>query len=211
MPLDFSIFESLNDLALRHDRVEDILRFIALNAQFAFIAVLVVLFFGRDRWRSLSGPRAVALAGVSAIVALGVAHVIGSIWDRPRPYEAHPGNAHLFLSPSPDPSFPSDHATAAFALAVAVFMYRRSAGWLLLGMAALVSVARVATGTHYPSDVLGGALLGALTALALYSFPPARRGTEAIADFAVTLWERASARLAHGTRWTFRQVRGRET
>jgi undecaprenyl-diphosphatase len=192
--MDFKIYEALNDLAIGHDGLEDVLRFVALYAQFFFIAVLAILFFARGKWRSVNGRRGVAIAGFSALLALGVAHVIGSLWDRPRPYEAHPGNAHLFLSPSPDPSFPSDHATAAFALAVAVFLHHRRAGWLMLAMAAVVSVARVACGTHYPSDVIGGALLGALAALVIYFVPPARRAANAVADWVGTLYERVANR-----------------
>jgi undecaprenyl-diphosphatase len=193
MRMDFTIYKALNDLAAGHDRLEDVLRFVASDAQFFFIAVLAILFFARGKWRSVNGRRGVAVAGFSALLAFGIAHVIGSLWDRPRPYEAHPG-AHLFLSVSPDPSFPSDHATAAFALAVAVFLYHRRAGWLMLGMAALLSVARVACGTHYPSDVIGGALLGTLAALGIYYLPPARRAVHTLADWVGTIYERIANR-----------------
>ncbi len=192
--MDFTIYEALNDLATSHDWLEDLLRFVALYAQLFFIAVLAVLFLARGKWRSVNGRRGVTVAGFSALLALGVAQVIGKLWDRPRPYEAHPGNAHLFLSPSPDPSFPSDHATAAFALAVAVFLHHRRAGWLMLGMATALSVSRVATGTHYPSDVIGGALLGTFAALAIYFVPPARRLAHALADWVGTLYERVVTR-----------------
>ena len=37
---------------------------------------------------------------------------------------------------------------------------------------------------HYPSDVLGGAVLGALVALFVVRFPPTRRVADAIGDFA---------------------------
>src|SRR3954466_894762 len=117
--MDFNAYKTINDFVARHDWIEDALRFLALDAQFFFVAVLVLLFFARGKWRSVNGRRGVAAAGLSALLALGVAQIIGHIWDRARPYEAHSG-VHLFVSPSLDPSFPSDHATAAFALAVAV-------------------------------------------------------------------------------------------
>ena len=166
--IDFTLFKALNDLAARHDGlVEDPLRFCAVNLQYAFVALLAVLFFVRGKWRSINGRHGVVAAGFSALLALGVAHIIADIWVRPRPYDAHPG-AHLFIAPSADSSFPSDHATAAFAIAVALFLRHRKAGWIALAMATLVSVARVAVGTHYPADVAAGAVIGTVAALVLW-------------------------------------------
>ena len=72
-----------------------------------------------------------------------------------------------------DGGFPSDHATAAFAIGVAVLLRHRAAGVVVLILAALLAVGRVAIGVHYPSDVLAGALLGTAVAVALW--PPAVR------------------------------------
>jgi len=150
--IDFTLFKAVNDLAAAHDGLEDSLRVFALNAQYAFAALLAVLFLVRGKWRSVSGRHGVVAAGFSALLALAVAQLIADLWARPRPYLAHP-DVHLFIAPSHDPSFPSDHATAAFAIAVALFLRHRGVGWLALGLATVVSVARVAVGTHYPGDV----------------------------------------------------------
>jgi undecaprenyl-diphosphatase len=186
--VDFSLYQLLNDFAAKHDWLEDPLRFFALDAQWLFVAILAILFFARGKSRSVNGRRGVAAAGASAVLALGVAQVIATLWDRARPYEAH-ASAHLFISRSPDPSFPSDHATAAFALAVAVFLWHRRAGWLMLAMATVLAVSRVAVGTHYPGDVLGGAAIGAASALIVYYTPAARRLTNALGDFAGGVYE----------------------
>ena len=196
MSLDFSVYERLNDYAAHHDGFEDFLRFFSVDGQVVFIALLAVLFFARGKYRSRNGRHGVAAAGFSALLALTVAQVIGHLWDRPRPYEAHPGEAHLMLPLSHDPSFPSDHAIAAFAIAVAICLRHRRAGVLALVLASLVSVSRVALGTHYPSDVLGGAILGALCALVFW-IPPVRQRLHRVADWAGELYERLmTARLS---------------
>ena len=43
------------------------------------------------KWRLINGRRGVVAAGLSALLALGLAHIIADIWARPRPYVAHPG------------------------------------------------------------------------------------------------------------------------
>ena len=65
----------------------------------------------------------------------------------------------------PDPSFPSDHAAAAFAIAFCVLAFSRWAGVGFLSAATLIGLSRIALGMHYPSDVLAGLLVGWAAAL----------------------------------------------
>jgi undecaprenyl-diphosphatase len=62
-------------------------------------------------------------------------------------------------------AFPSDHAALYFALAVGLFWWTRWAGVLGTVCALVFSLARVAVGFHYPSDIAAGAALGASTSL----------------------------------------------
>jgi undecaprenyl-diphosphatase len=152
------------------------------------VALLAALFLARGKWRSVNGRHGVIAAGFSALLALGAAQIVAHLVERPRPYIAHPGDAHLFIAASPDPSFPSDHATAAFAIAVALLLRHRRAGILALAMAVTVSVARVAVGTHYPGDVVAGALLGSAAALILWH-PVVRRPLHELSDWAGRIYE----------------------
>jgi undecaprenyl-diphosphatase len=192
--MDFTLYKALNGFAAHHEAFEDPLRFFAMDAQFFFVALLAALFFATGKWRSVNARHGVVAAGFSLLLALGVAHIIAEVWDRARPYDAHPGAAHLFISPSSDPSFPSDHATAAFAIAVSIWLRNRKVGWLALALATVVSVARVAVGIHYPSDVVGGALIGTAAAL-IFWLPPIRRPLHALADWAGSVYERVMDRL----------------
>lgn len=195
--MDLDLYMRLNGLAERHHSLEQFFSYVAQDGQLLFLALLAALFFAHGKWRSRNGRHGVAAAGFSALLALGIAQVIGSLWDRPRPYEAHPGDAHLLLAPSPDPSFPSDHATAAYAIAIAILLRHRKAGVVALVLATLVAISRVALGTHYPSDVLGGAALGAAAALALWA-PPVRGALHRLADWAGARYDRLADALRPG-------------
>lgn len=71
-------------------------------------------------------------------------------------------------------SFPSGHTTTAVALAFVIGFLSRRWLWPLLTVAAVVAVSRVAVGAHYPTDVIGGAVVGMLGAYAVRNFFVAR-------------------------------------
>jgi undecaprenyl-diphosphatase len=177
---------TLNDYLFRHDAVEDPLLFYVNASEALFISMLaIVCLFGRASWR-----RAAVAAGLSAALGLAVGKLISELLDRARPFVADPGGVHLFSRHAADAGFPSDHATAGFAIATAIFLRNRRWGTVALAAAAVLSVGRVALGIHYPSDVLAGAALGAAAALALWA-APIRARVDALADFFGRSWDRA--------------------
>lgn len=185
--MDFQIYKAVD--ARGPDFLHPIFKFLATDLV-AVIVIGVALVF-LIPWRAnLAGRRRAAVAAAaSAALALLIAQPIAHAIDRARPYVDHPSQAHLLVARSPDPSFPSDHATGAFAIAVAIFLYDRTIGAVFLALAVLMSFARVYVGIHYPGDVLGGAVLGTLVALLLH-WGPLRRILERVADFAAGLWDR---------------------
>jgi undecaprenyl-diphosphatase len=180
--VDHSLLHALNDFFARHDGVEDLGTAYSNAAEMLFLGALIVAFLVVRGVRRTGARRAVAAAGLSAGLGLALAQVISRIADRDRPFVADPSHVRLFAHHAADPGFPSDHTTAAFAIAVAILLRNRRWGVAVLVAAAVLAVTRVATGVHYPSDVLGGAALGTLSALALWA-PPVRRVLHALADW----------------------------
>ncbi len=103
-------------------------------------------------------------AGLTFLIGLGINQIILLFDQRIRPYDA--GITHLLIARSSDPSFPSDHATASFAIAAAFLIHSlQKRGLIFLLAAILVSLSRVYIGTHYISDAIGGALTATLAAI----------------------------------------------
>ena len=66
-------------------------------------------------------------------------------------------------------SFPSGHSTTAFALAVGALFAAPAFFPVALGLAAVVAFSRVYLGVHYLSDVVGGAVVGVLVGVLLFT------------------------------------------
>lgn len=99
---------------------------------------------------------------VSMVCAYAINMGIGKFFFRARPFVA------LHIQPvvhaiTSDKSFPSDHTALSFVLATIIFLYSRKLGMAAFVLAALVGISRVIGGVHYPTDILGGAIVGVFT------------------------------------------------
>jgi undecaprenyl-diphosphatase len=197
--MDYSLYKIINGLT-GNSAADPFVRLLA-NDLSALLVVLVALTFLapwaiRRQERRSGAVLATASAGLSLLLNQPIAHLV----DRARPYLAHPSHAHLLIARSHDPSFPSDHATGAFALAFGIWLYDRTLGTILLALATILSFARVYVGTHYPADVVGGALIGMAVVAALYRLGPARRLIESVARGGGQIWDGLTNRLMSRSR-----------
>lgn len=117
----------------------------------------------------------VAVVGLAVSVAK---HVIGRARPQAAYFLAGP-DRHLTFDvmawTSSYASFPSGHATTAFAVAVAFGALFPRLRWPLIAVAVLVAATRVVLGSHYPSDVIAGAVVGSAFALFMVKAFAARR------------------------------------
>ena len=97
------------------------------------------------------------------LVVLNV--IMKNLFSRIRPYEVIDELTRIVPAPS-DFSFPSGHAGHSFAAAVVMMvMLPRKYGVPALVLAILISVSRLYVGVHYPTDVLGGCIIGTIMAI----------------------------------------------
>jgi undecaprenyl-diphosphatase len=129
-------------------------------------------------WMIWKGGRRGRTAAVLLIPILYFSDTVSSSlvkqWvARPRPCHQLDGAAvvqgiHMLVECGPGKSFPSSHAVNNFAVATLFSFFYRKWTWAFVSWASLVALSRPAVGVHYPSDILGGALIGiALSALVL--------------------------------------------
>jgi undecaprenyl-diphosphatase len=164
--LDWRFYKAFYDVSLHHHAIGTAFS----DVEKVSIPFMVVVTVGLWLLARPGGSEKWKLAAVSALgsaaLALGVNRLISSeIWDRERPYVTH-HIAHPWIN-SHDPSFPSDHASAAFAIAFAVLAFDVVAGGIFLFFALVISVGRLFIGAHYPGDVAAGLLVGLAASLVI--------------------------------------------
>lgn len=99
--------------------------------------------------------------------------VLKNMITRPRPCHIVNGayiieNVRLLVSCGSGFSFPSSHAANSFAIAALLSIYYQKLSWLFILLATIVGFSRIYVGVHFPSDVIGGAVVGVICSLILY-------------------------------------------
>lgn len=98
----------------------------------------------------------------SALLAWTVSQMIKSLLPTLRPFEIN-GEPPLTLTVPFDSAFPSGHTSAAFGLAVSIWLHNKKVGLIFILAAILVGWGRILSNVHYLGDVLAGIVLGVAT------------------------------------------------
>jgi len=115
-------------------------------------------------------------AFICSFTAAGIAIIINTLillfWKRPRPFISH---SDEIIRPITEGlrvtsfSFPSVHTYISFAIATSIYLYgHKKLGTILYVLAFLVAISRIGAGLHYPSDVIGGLILGTTSGITAY-------------------------------------------
>lgn len=121
-----------------------------------FWIILTVLFLLIPKMRKTGVVMAAAL-----IIDLLLCNVLlKNLVARTRPYDVNAG-IQLLVAKLRDYSFPSGHTAASFASATALYFAGEKKLWKpALVLACLIAVSRLYLYVHYPTDVLGGVVIG---------------------------------------------------
>lgn len=163
---------------LRNDFLDPIVKFITHSGDhgYLWIALLVILFcIPKTRRAACFGAATLILTFI--ITNLCLKPLIG----RTRPYEVIEGLTRIIGKQS-DRSFPSGHTANSMAVGVSLWLvskryellgdkklyFPKAAGWAVLIWSVLVGLSRLYVGVHYPTDVLGGAIVAIVNTMIVF-------------------------------------------
>lgn len=168
--MNYEIFTVINGMAGVSGLLDGFMVFAAKYLIYLFFvaaAVVTGLRAREDGWWPAGAWR---IGQVCATLAIGFVFsvVVRMFGLSLRPFQTH--KVTELITHEPGVSLPSDHATASFAVAIAVwFFVSRKWGPYFLGVAALIAVSRVFVGVHYPADITAGALLATIAGLLVWA------------------------------------------
>lgn len=130
---------------------------------FIWIAIAVILMIPKKTRRTG------AAMGVAMLLGLIIGNgLIKNMVARPRPFEML-GRAvrpdQLLIDAPTDYSFPSGHTLSSFAAATAIYKDHTLLGFIAYVGAGFIAFSRMYLYVHYPTDILGGIILGFLLGL----------------------------------------------
>ncbi len=164
MQWDIALFRSINAYA-GHGGILDALGIFGASFLLPLMGVLLIpaSIMGKrpagESWWNI-----IIKAGIAGVLGYAIRFVIALIHFRSRPFASLPDVHLLIQKSSQESSFPSGHATAAFAIAFTLYRYDRAWGSAFLIIAGIISISRVFVGVHFVSDVIAGAVVGFFSA-----------------------------------------------
>jgi undecaprenyl-diphosphatase len=165
--LDVSLFRQINDRQTEGDGpIEYVDRF-SIPVMLITPTAMIVYGTAEDRDVFESGM----MVAASGLLAFGTTVLLKAIVDRPRPFDALEDVRVKHRASARGASFPSGHSSTTAALATMLIIRHPNVSVIIPSLlwTAAVGYGRIYLGVHYPSDVVGGFLLGIASAFVIHS------------------------------------------
>lgn len=159
-----ALFQSIYGLSHKNFLLDYFGIFCAQYLPYLLVPIFLVIVFyengSRRKWYLFSE------AALAVILSRGLlTEMIRFLYRHSRPFEA----LHFVsLIPESGSSFPSGHAALFFALAMVIFFRNRKWGIWFFILALVNGLARIYVGVHWPLDILGGIVIGTLSAVFIH-------------------------------------------
>ena len=159
---DFSILEAIE--GIRNEVLTFILRIFTYMGEagwFWILLCIVLLIIPKTR-----------KIGIYAAAALAIQFLLGEVLTknlvcRDRPFIQHPDIDTIIKHPS-GYSFPSGHTSSSISVALSVFFHNKKLGAPLIVIAIIIIFSRLYFEVHFPTDIIGGLILGTAMAIIVY-------------------------------------------
>lgn len=164
--MDVRFFTALHKYAGKSKTLDALGVFCAEILPFLMIAIITLFSFS-----SLSPYNWTLFAKVSASIGIAVlvARALKILFGTQRPISHDTVISSPLVKSKVVHAFPSGHSSVAFAIATSVFFATTpTIGVAFFIMAIFVSLGRVFVGVHWPSDIIGGAFIGILSAVSIH-------------------------------------------
>jgi len=169
-PGDIALFQVLNNF---HSTIFDrIMLFTSTIGEWAIIwALIAFIIFLCDKKRG----RGILFMTILAIIISSILNdaILKTIFFRERPYLLIE-NVHQLGIRWINSSFVSGHTASSFAAAFVLIAYYKKFWYFFIFLAVLIAYSRIYLGMHYPSDIIGGIIIGALSAFIVFKISKKR-------------------------------------
>jgi undecaprenyl-diphosphatase len=156
--MDFKMFRAINLLSGRSSILDKLMILFSNRIRYVYILILIIMWFKKHTYKKIT-----INAVISSLITLIINFLIKLFYFKPRPFMKR--RVGILIPSKSDSSFPSKHTLLVFAISSSVFFYQRILGSIMWGLSLLTGLSRIWVGHHYPSDIIGSAVLGTVTSM----------------------------------------------
>lgn len=162
---NISVFLFINQFAGNNTLIDQILISLAQATPYIFIVILALLWFSGNLAKMTSSFQ----AGLAVLLGMLTSYVISLFYYHSRPFVQ--GLGTQLVEHAPDSSFPSDHTTFIFCIAIMLLFSKstRSLAYVLSGVSLISGLSRVYVGVHFPLDIVGAILVAITSSIVVFS------------------------------------------